>query len=162
MEQMKLYTHDEMMDSVIGKKGTPRRDKLDADLKTFLMGEAIKKAREERHLTQEQLGNLIGVKKSQIHCPRKASPKSSCCLSSSHPCTPYRCVGHDLSPKMTRSTCIHHKPYSNVLYVSSLPYLLSFQGLCNCISMQDASSSKSSIRLGNLFSIITESRQSLA
>lgn len=38
MEQMKLYTHDEMMDSVIGKKGTPRRDKLDADLKTFLMG----------------------------------------------------------------------------------------------------------------------------
>ena len=52
MEQMKLYTHDEMMDSVIGKKGTPRRDKLDADLKTFLMGEAIKKAREERHLTQ--------------------------------------------------------------------------------------------------------------
>ena len=63
---MKLYTHDEMMDSVIGKKGTPRRDKLDADLKTFLMGEAIKKAREERHLTQEQLGNLIGVKKSQV------------------------------------------------------------------------------------------------
>lgn len=55
-----------MMDSVIGKKGTPRRDKLDADLKTFLMGEAIKKAREERHLTQEQLGNLIGVKKSQV------------------------------------------------------------------------------------------------
>ena len=66
MEQMKLYTHDEMMDSVIGKKGTPRRDKLDADLETFLMGEAIKKAREERHLTQEQLGNLIGVKKSQV------------------------------------------------------------------------------------------------
>lgn len=66
MEQMKLYTHDEMIDSVIGKKGTPRRDKLDADLKTFLMGEAIKKAREERHLTQEQLGNLIGVKKSQV------------------------------------------------------------------------------------------------
>ena len=50
MEQMKLYTHDEMIDSVIGKKGTPRRDKLDADLKTFLMGEAIKKAREELSL----------------------------------------------------------------------------------------------------------------
>lgn len=66
MGKMKLYTHDEMMDSVIGEKGTPRRDKLDADLQTFLMGEAIKKAREERHLTQEQLGNLIGVKKSQV------------------------------------------------------------------------------------------------
>lgn len=67
MEQMKLYTHDEMMDSVIGKKGTPRRNKLDADLKTFLMGEAIRKAREERHLTQEQLGNLIGVKNLKSH-----------------------------------------------------------------------------------------------
>lgn len=43
MEQMKLYTHDEMMDSVIGKKGTPRRDKLDADLKTFLMGKLSRK-----------------------------------------------------------------------------------------------------------------------
>lgn len=80
---------------------------------------------------------------------------------SSHPCTPYRCVGHDLSPKMTRSTCIHHKSYSNVLYASSLPYLLSYQGLCNCMRMQDASSSKYSIRLGNLFSTITESMQSL-
>lgn len=38
MEKMKLYTHDEMMDSVIGEKGTPRRDKLEADLKTYLMG----------------------------------------------------------------------------------------------------------------------------
>lgn len=66
MEKMKLYTHDEMMDSVIGEKGTPRRDKLEADLKTYLMGEAIRKAREERHLTQEQLGKMIGVKKAQI------------------------------------------------------------------------------------------------
>ena len=47
------------------------------------------------------------------------------------------------------------------LYASSLPYLLSYQGLCNCMRMQDASSSKYSIRLGNLFSIITESMQSL-
>ena len=66
MEKMKLYTHDEMMDSVIGEKGTPRRDKLEADLKTYLMGEAIRKAREERRLTQEQLGKMIGVKKAQI------------------------------------------------------------------------------------------------
>lgn len=54
------------MDSVVGKQGTPRREKLEADLNMFLMGEAIKKAREERHLTQEQLGKLIGVKKSQV------------------------------------------------------------------------------------------------
>ena len=64
-------------------------------------------------------------------------------------------------PKMTRSTCIQHKSYSNVLYASFLPYLLSYQGLCNCMRMQDASSSKYSIRLSNLFSTITESMQSL-
>lgn len=66
MGQMKLYTHEEMMDNVIGKQGTPRRDALESELKSFLMGEAIKKAREEKHLTQEELGKLIGVKKSQV------------------------------------------------------------------------------------------------
>lgn len=66
MGQMKLYTHDEMMDKVIGKKGSPRRDVLDAEIKTFLMGEAIRKAREEKHLTQEELGKMIGVKKAQV------------------------------------------------------------------------------------------------
>lgn len=66
MEKIKLYTHDEMMDNIVGKTGTSRRERLEADLKTFLMGEAIKKAREERHLTQEQLGKMIGVKKAQV------------------------------------------------------------------------------------------------
>ena len=54
------------MDNIVGKTGTSRRERLEADLKTFLMGEAIKKAREERHLTQEQLGKMIGVKKAQV------------------------------------------------------------------------------------------------
>jgi transcriptional regulator with XRE-family HTH domain len=31
-----------------------------------LLGEAIKQARKERHLTQEELGQLVGVKKAQI------------------------------------------------------------------------------------------------
>jgi len=30
------------------------------------MGQAIKQARQDRHLTQEQLGKLVGVKKAQI------------------------------------------------------------------------------------------------
>lgn len=30
MEKMKLYTHDEMLDRVVGEKGTPRRDAMDA------------------------------------------------------------------------------------------------------------------------------------
>lgn len=31
-----------------------------------MLGEAIKQARKERHLTQEELGQLVGVKKAQI------------------------------------------------------------------------------------------------
>ncbi len=60
---MKLYTHEEMLDSVIGVKGTPRRDEYEAKVDAFLIGEAIKQARESRNITQEQLGEMIGVKK---------------------------------------------------------------------------------------------------
>lgn len=63
---MKLYTQEEMLDDVLGVKGTPRRDEYEAKVDAFLIGEAIKKARESRNLTQEQLGELVGVKKAQI------------------------------------------------------------------------------------------------
>ena len=56
MEEMKLYTHEEMLDRVIGTKGTPAREKYETDINTFLIGEAIKRAREAKNLTQEQLG----------------------------------------------------------------------------------------------------------
>ncbi len=51
---MKLYTHDEMLDRVVGKKGTPRRDAMDAELQSYLIGEAIRQARKEKNLTQTQ------------------------------------------------------------------------------------------------------------
>ena len=43
MEEMKLYTHEEMLDRVIGTKGTPAREKYEID-NNFLIGEAIKRA----------------------------------------------------------------------------------------------------------------------
>ena len=49
-----------------GKKGTPKRDQFEADLNSFLIGEAIKQARQSKNLTQEELGNLIGVQRAQI------------------------------------------------------------------------------------------------
>ena len=55
-----------MLDNIIGKKGTARRDALEADINSYLMGETIKKARQAKNLTQEQLGELIGVKRSQV------------------------------------------------------------------------------------------------
>ena len=63
---MKLYSHDQMLDRVLGSKGTPARDSYEAEMDLYLVGEAIRAARKSRHLTQEQLGERIGVKKAQI------------------------------------------------------------------------------------------------
>jgi len=63
---MKTYSLDEITDKYIGKRGTKKRDSFEYELRLDLLGEAIKQARKERHLTQEQLGKLVGVQKSQI------------------------------------------------------------------------------------------------
>jgi len=66
MAALKTYTLDEVTDKFIGKRGTEKREAFEYELKLDLLGEAIKRARKERNLTQEQLGELVGVKKAQI------------------------------------------------------------------------------------------------
>ena len=63
---MKTYTLDEVQDQLIGKIGTPERDLFEYELQIDLIGKAIKRTRQERNLTQEELGKLIGVQKAQI------------------------------------------------------------------------------------------------
>ena len=67
---MKLYTLEEVTDELIGKKGTPERDEFDSKvqeaLHAYRIGEAIKEERLRQKLTQEQLGERVGVKKAQI------------------------------------------------------------------------------------------------
>jgi DNA-binding XRE family transcriptional regulator len=63
---MEIYNLEEAKDKIIGKVGTPRRDQFEFELKLELIGEMIKHTRKERKLTQEQLGKLMGVQKSQI------------------------------------------------------------------------------------------------
>jgi DNA-binding XRE family transcriptional regulator len=63
---MKTYSLNELTNQYIGQKGTTKRDKFDAELRLDLIGQAIKQARKERNLTQEELGDLVGVKKAQI------------------------------------------------------------------------------------------------
>lgn len=63
---MKAYKLSEAEDLLIGLKGTPERDEYEFELKTELIGDMIKKVRKDRNLTQEQLGELVGVKKAQI------------------------------------------------------------------------------------------------
>ena len=65
-KKMKMMTLDEVKDKHIGKVGTSERDKYEIDLQMDVLGEMIKTVRKERKLTQEQLGELIGVQKSQI------------------------------------------------------------------------------------------------
>jgi DNA-binding XRE family transcriptional regulator len=64
--KMKMMTLDQMKNNDIGEIGTQERDKYEFDLRMEILGEMIKSVRKERKLTQEQLGELIGVQKSQI------------------------------------------------------------------------------------------------
>jgi len=64
--EIKSYSLAEMKDKYIGKLGTEDRDQYEYELRMDVLGKMIKKARQERNLTQEQLGKLVGVQKSQI------------------------------------------------------------------------------------------------
>lgn len=66
MEAIKFHTLDEIKDRHIGKIVTPHRDKFEAELQSSLVGEAIKKARKARNMTQEELAVKIGVKRAQV------------------------------------------------------------------------------------------------
>ncbi len=64
--KFKTVSLETMIDKHIGKVGTERRDSFENELRIDLLGQAIKQARQERNLTQEQLGDLVGVQKAQI------------------------------------------------------------------------------------------------
>jgi DNA-binding XRE family transcriptional regulator len=65
-KKMKMMTFDQLKDRDIGKIGTKERDRYEFDLRMEVLGDMIRSVRKERNLTQEQLGELIGVQKSQI------------------------------------------------------------------------------------------------
>ena len=64
--KFKTVSLDTMINKHIGKHGTERREAFENELRIDLLGHAIKQARQERNLTQEQLGDLVGVQKAQI------------------------------------------------------------------------------------------------
>ncbi|WP_250630120.1 helix-turn-helix domain-containing protein [Rhodoflexus caldus] len=65
-KELKTYTLAEMKDKYIGKIGTQERDEYEYELRMDVLGKMIKAVRQERNLTQEELGRLVGVQKSQI------------------------------------------------------------------------------------------------
>jgi len=58
-------TLDEVQDNLIGTAGIPERDRFEYK---FMIGKAIRETRKEQHISQEELGKLIDVKKAQISC----------------------------------------------------------------------------------------------
>lgn len=65
-KKIKFHDFNKLKDKYIGKEGTEQRKHYEFELKLDILGEIIKQTRKERNLTQEQLGKLIGVNKSEI------------------------------------------------------------------------------------------------
>jgi len=63
---MSTRSWKEIKDEVYGTKGTSRRDALEREFESFEIGLLLKKAREDKHLTQEQLAELVDKKRTYI------------------------------------------------------------------------------------------------
>ena len=64
--KMETKSWKDIKDSVYGEKGTQRRDELDRNFESFKIGLLLRNAREEKKLTQEQLGGLVDKKRTYI------------------------------------------------------------------------------------------------
>ena len=66
MKKGNTTTWTDLKDKVYGEKGTPRRDRLDREFKSFKIGLMLREAREQKKMTQDQLGQKIEKKRSYI------------------------------------------------------------------------------------------------
>lgn len=64
IRQAKNY--DELLDFKYGKIGTKKRDAFETKAQYFVISEMLKEARRDANLTQEQLAEKVGTKKSYI------------------------------------------------------------------------------------------------
>ena len=67
---MKTITQEQRLDKYIGEVGTPERDQFEAevmaDAQEYFIGEAIRETRKKQGLTQEELGQRMGVQRAQV------------------------------------------------------------------------------------------------
>lgn len=61
-----ISSWSQIKDQVYGEKGTERRDILEREAESFRIGLLLKKARESRNMTQEELGQIIDKKRTYI------------------------------------------------------------------------------------------------
>ncbi len=63
---MKTKSWEQIKDEVYGPVGTERRDKLEREVESVKIGLLLRKVREEKKLTQEQLGKIVNKKRTYI------------------------------------------------------------------------------------------------
>ena len=61
-----LYDFEDLLIKEYGKKGTPKRNKYDADSLAFRIGVMLQEARKSAKMTQQELAEKTGTKKSYI------------------------------------------------------------------------------------------------
>ncbi|NIJ54824.1 helix-turn-helix domain-containing protein [Dyadobacter arcticus] len=63
---MDIKSWSQIKDEVYGVKGTEERDLLDREFESFKIGLLLRQARENKALTQAQLGEIINKKREYI------------------------------------------------------------------------------------------------
>tara|TARA_B100000678_G_scaffold195792_1_gene164156 strand:- start:21 stop:311 length:291 start_codon:yes stop_codon:yes gene_type:complete len=63
---METKSWKKIKDEVYGEKGTSRRDELEREVESLKIGLLLREAREQKHLTQQQLGELVDKKRTYI------------------------------------------------------------------------------------------------
>ena len=63
---METKSWKEIKNDIYGIKGTNRRDELERDFESFKIGLLLRKAREDKHLTQSELADLVDRKREYI------------------------------------------------------------------------------------------------
>jgi len=66
MKKKNIVSLDQFKDNYYGKKGTAKRDKLEAGYENFKIGILLQTARIKKGLTQEELAGKSGTTKSYI------------------------------------------------------------------------------------------------
>jgi DNA-binding XRE family transcriptional regulator len=63
---MKTTYHEELLNEIIGKPGTPERENFESELNAEVLAFKLKGLRKEKNLTQSQLADKLGMEKGQI------------------------------------------------------------------------------------------------
>ncbi|WAC12809.1 helix-turn-helix domain-containing protein [Dyadobacter pollutisoli] len=63
---MDIKSWSQIKDEVYGVKGTEERDRLDREFESFKIGLLLRQAREDKSLTQAQLGEIVNKKREYI------------------------------------------------------------------------------------------------